>query len=127
VKHLLLVAFLSLAAACAGVASRPSVDSDAAGSWHGYLLHDGLREPIFVSLDEDDTGWSGTYSEGANSVPLSAVSIADSGRVHFEVQGKVAFDGSVAGRSMAGTVSGPSAGSFALDRQPEWNPYPNGP
>ena len=89
-KHLLLVASFSLAAACAGMASRPPVNADAAGNWHGYVLHDGLREPIFVSLDEDDTG-------------------------------------SIAGTAMAGTVSGSSAGAFALDRQPEWNPYPNGP
>lgn len=125
-KRLLLVTSLSLAA-CAGIASRPQADIAPAGNWHGYRLHDGLREPIFVSLDEDGGGWKGTYSDGDRSVPLSDVKVGDGGRVHFAVQGSAAFDGSVAGSSMAGTVTGDSVGSFALDRQPEWNPYPNGP
>jgi len=124
-KRLIAIVSLSLAAGCAGIGSRPSADVAPAGQWRGYVLHDGLRAPILVSLDDNEGAWNGTLSDGDNAVPLSGVAIA-SGRVHFE-QGDTAFDGSVAGNSMSGTVSGAQAGSFALDRQPDWDPYPAGP
>jgi hypothetical protein len=37
--------------------------------------------------------------------------------VHFEVPGEGVFDGTVAGNSMAGSVSGGAAGSFSLARE----------
>jgi hypothetical protein len=121
-KRSLLIISMSLAAGCAGIASRPQADVAPGGHWAGYLLHDGLRAPILVDLDENGSGWIGTYSDGDNAVQLTAVKIDVSGRVHFEVQGDVSFDGAVAGDSMAGTVTaigcGPSAGSFALNRDP---------
>jgi hypothetical protein len=127
VKRLICAVLLSSVVACAGMASRPQADFDPAGRWNGYILHDGMRAPILVLLDEDGSGWQGTYSDSDTSVPLSGVRVSNGGSVHFVVQGNVAFDGSVAGNSMAGTVSGASAGSFALDRKPDWNPFPNGP
>jgi hypothetical protein len=127
VKRLVLAVSLSSAVACAGMASRPQADVDPAGHWNGYVLHDGMRAPILVLLDGDGGGWKGTFTDGDSSVPLSMVRVNNGGSVHFEVQGSVAFDGSVTGNSMAGTVSGSSAGSFALDRKPDWDPYPNGP
>src|SRR5213082_3156351 len=93
---------------------RPAVP----GRWQGYLLHDGLREAILVNLDAVGSGWRGTFSEGDNALPLQEVKVDESGGVHFELQGKGSFDGSVAGDAMAGSVSGPSTGSFALSRHP---------
>jgi len=130
-KRWLLVVPLSLAAGCASVAQSPQafaarsqVDIDPGGRWQGYLLHDGLREAILVDLDAAGAGWRGTFSEGDNAVPLQAVKIDESGGVQFELQGKGSFRGSLAGNTMAGTVSGPSTGSFALSRDPGivWDP-----
>jgi len=127
VKRLMFAVSLSSVVACAGMGLHPQSDDGPAGHWNGYVLHDGVRAPILVLLDEDGSGWKGTYSDSDSSVPLSGVTVSNGGSVHFEVQGNVAFDGSVVGDSMAGTVSGASAGSFALDRKPDWNPFPNGP
>src|SRR4051812_34065177 len=117
-KRSLLIISLSLAAGCAGLASRPEADLAPRGHWEGYVLHDGLRAPIVVALSDIGTGWTGTYSEGGNAVQLTAVQFDPRGHVHFEVENRIAFDGAVAGDSMAGTVFGPSAGSFALNRDP---------
>jgi hypothetical protein len=128
-KRFLLIVPLSLAAACASISAGSQsfgarADSPPGGHWQGYLLHDGLRERILVDLDSAGGSWTGTYSEGANAVPLQAVKFDESGAVHFELQGKGSFDGAVAGDTMAGTVSGPSTGSFALSRDPGvvWDP-----
>ena len=130
-KRFSLIVALSLAAGCAGLAARPDslaarsqAGVDPGGHWEGYLLHDGLRAPIFVQLDAATSGWTGTYSEGDNAVPLQALKVDESGGVHFELQGKGSFDGALAGNTMAGTVSGPSTGSFALSRDPGivWDP-----
>ena len=117
-KRSLLIVSLSLAAACAGVASRPEADVAPRGHWQGYVLHDGLRAPIAVALNDIGTGWTGTYSEGGNALQLTAVQVDQRGHVHFELDNRIAFDGAVAGDSMAGTVTGPSPGSFALNRDP---------
>ena len=128
-KRWLLIVPLSLAAGCAGIsAGSRSFASHAevapGGHWQGYLLHDGLREAILVNLDAVGSGWRGTFSEGDNALPLQEVKVDESGGVHFELQGKGSFDGCVAGDAMAGSVSGPSTGSFALSRDPGiiWNP-----
>src|SRR5256885_3750194 len=117
-KRFLLIVPLSLAAGCAGIsansqsfAARAEGDFAPSGHWQGYLLHDGLREPILVDLDSAGDSWTGTYSQGDNAVPLQAVTVDGSGGVHFQLQGKGSFDGAVAGDTMAGTVSGLSAGS----------------
>jgi hypothetical protein len=117
-KRSLLIVSLTLAAGCAGIASRPQADVAPRGQWEGYVLHDGLRAPIAVALNDIGTGWTGTYSEGGNSLQLTAVQFDRGGHVHFELENRTAFDGAVAGDSMAGTVSGPSPGSFALNRDP---------
>jgi hypothetical protein len=118
-KRWFLVVGMSLAAGCAGIASRPQADVAPGGHWQGYLLHDGLRDPIAVALDEVGTGWTGTYRGGGNDLQLTAVKVDQGGHVHFELENSVAFDGAVAGNSMAGTVTGPSAGSFSLSRDPD--------
>jgi len=128
-KRFLLVVPLSLAAACASISGGSQsfaarAEAAPGGHWQGYLLHDGLRERILLDLDSAGGSWTGTYSEGDNAVPLQAVKFEESGAVHFELQGKGSFDGAVAGDTMAGTVSGPSTGSFALSRDPGviWDP-----
>jgi hypothetical protein len=114
----LLIVSLSLAAGCAGIASRPEADVAPRGHWEGYLLHDGLRAPIAVALNDIGTGWTGTYTEGGNSLQLTAVQFDQGGHVHFELENRIAFDGALAGDTMAGTVTGASPGSFALSRDP---------
>jgi len=128
-KRFLLIVPISVAAACASISAgsrsfADRADAPPGGHWQGYLLHDCLRERILVDLDSAGGAWTGTYSEGDNAVPLQAVKFDESGAVHFEIQGKGSFDGAVAGDTMAGTVSGPSTGSFALSRDPGvvWDP-----
>jgi hypothetical protein len=129
-KTVISVVLVSLVAGCSGVSFRREVEPDPAGHWQGYRLHDGMREPIRVSFDDEGAQWKGSFREGDDITSLSDVRVADSGRVvHFEVQGTNAYDGSVEGDSMLGTVTGPTAGSFTLSRAPEqdWNPYAFGP
>ena len=128
-KRFSLILSLFLAAGCASISagSQPfasQADAAPGGHWQGYLLHDGFRDWIHVDLDSAGGAWTGTYSEGNHAVPLQAVKFDEGGAVHFELQGKGAFDGAVAGDTMAGTVSGPSTGSFALSRDPGvvWDP-----
>jgi len=128
-KRFSLILSLSLVAGCASISagSQPfasQADAAPGGHWQGYLLHDGFRDWIHVDLDSAGGAWTGTYSEGNHAVPLQAVKFDESGAVHFELQGKGSFDGAVAGDTMAGTVSGPSTGSFALSRDPGviWDP-----
>jgi len=56
---------------------------------------------------------------GNSSLALERVRVTGVG-VHFELPGQGAFDGTVAGNSMAGAVSNSTApGSFALTREVE--------
>jgi hypothetical protein len=129
-KTVISVVLVSLVAGCSGVSFRRDVEREPAGHWQGYRLHDGVRAPIRVSFDDDGAQWKGSFREGDDITSLSDVRVAESGRVvHFAVQGSNAYDGSVEGDSMSGTVTGPAAGSFALSREPDpdWNPYPFGP
>lgn len=116
-KSFLLISSLSFLAGCAGLATRPQADVAAAGNWSGYLVHDGVRAPVSVFLGEDGSRWLGTFNDGDGLVPISVVDVGNDGRIHLEVEGSFAFDGTVAGDKIEGTVTGPSSGSFALDRQ----------
>jgi|SRR3954470_3100465 hypothetical protein len=129
-KTVIGIVLVSLVSGCSGVSFRRDVERDPAGHWLGYRYHDGVREPIRVSFDDDGEQWKGSFREGDDITALSDIKIADRGRaVQFQVQGSNRYDGSVDGDLMSGTVTGPEEGSFALRRAPEqnWNPYPNGP
>ncbi len=121
------IGFVAFLAACAGAAPRPQGDGALHGRWQGFLLHNGLREPVSVELTEASSAWEGQLSTGDNSVPLEDVRVSGN-KVHFEVSGEGAFDGVVAGDSIAGSVSGPVSGAFSLSRVDEaWSPFFLGP
>jgi hypothetical protein len=122
-KNGFLIAWIGLCAACAGMAPRPTADGAPVGRWHGFLLRNGLREPIDVELSATSSDWNGRLSAGDNSVSLEHVRV-NSTNVHFELPGEGAFDGTVAGDSMAGSISSGANGSFALQRDDRvpWNP-----
>jgi hypothetical protein len=114
-KTILSIAIAALLGACAGMAPRAQASRE---RWQGFLLRNGLREPVSLELTEAGSAWDGRLSAGDNYVPLEAVRVSGSS-VHFELAGAGIFDGSVAGNSMAGSVSGPVKGSFALTRVDE--------
>ena len=76
------------------------------------MLRNGLQVPIAVELAEASADWTGRLRVGNSSVPLEHVRVTGLG-VHFELPGEGAFDGTVAGNWMAGSVSSSAApGSF---------------
>jgi len=79
-------------------------------------LRNGLRAPIAVSLPPAGEAGNGQLIAGGNAVPLERVHVTAT-HVHFELRGEGVFDGTIAGDSMAGTVSGATSGSFVLLRQ----------
>jgi hypothetical protein len=128
-KTVLSMGVVAFLAACSGMSPRPQQAEAPQGHWQGFVLRNGLREPVAVELSEASNAWDGRISAGDNSVPLEDVRIIGS-NVHFALRGEGIFDGAVAGDTMAGSVSGPLKGSFALTRiEPSetWDPYPNGP
>ncbi|HWE26225.1 MAG TPA: hypothetical protein VG496_19980 [Myxococcales bacterium] len=121
------IAIVALLSACAGVSSRPSRDMAPEGRWEGFLVSNGMRQPLSVELSESSDIWDGRLKAGDNSVALESVRVTGN-NVHFESAGAGTFDGAVAGDSMAGSVSGPVNGSFSLTHvDSAWNPYPFGP
>ena len=122
-------AALLATAACAGAGPRPLLSEGAReGYWQGFLLHNGLREPVSVELTGASSPWDGQLSAGDSTVPLEGVRISGN-NIHFEAAGEGIFDGVVAGNNMSGSVSGPQNGSFSLNRvdQDTWSPYYLGP
>jgi len=122
------IGFVAFLTACAGAAPRPQGEAALQGRWHGFLLRDGLREPVSVELAEESSRvWDGRLSTGDHSVALESVRVSGN-NVHFESPAEGVFDGEAAGDSMAGSVSGPVNGSFSLKRiDQDWTPYPFGP
>jgi len=117
-KNAVRIAMVMMAAACAGVAPRAQAGTQFSGRWQGFLLRDGLRTPVEVQLAEVSNEWTGRFSAGDNSVPLDHVQVKGND-VHFELAGAGAFDGSIAGDSMAGSLTGGQSGSFFLHHQEE--------
>jgi hypothetical protein len=104
---------------CAGLPSRAAESAARAERWQGFMLRNGLGVPIELTLAEADRNWSGRLRVGSSSMPLEHVRLTTLG-VHFELPGEGTFDGTVAGDSMAGSVSGSgSPGGFALTREAE--------
>jgi hypothetical protein len=111
------MAVIVLVTGCAGVA--PRAKSSGSERWQGFLLRNGLQVPIEVELAAASADWTGRLRVGNSSLPLEHVRLTGLG-IHFELPGEGAFDGTVAGDWMAGSVSGSTpAGSFALVRAPE--------
>lgn len=113
----LLIGSIVVLAGCAGAAPRAQADEFASGRWQGVVLRNGLGASVAVELRESGPDWTGRFSAGENSVPLEDVRVTPT-TVHFQLPGEGVFDGELAGDSIAGSISGPSSGSFALTRRP---------
>jgi len=112
-KMSMLIGFLILA----GATAPAHAESRVAGRWQGVLLRDGLQLPISVELAGADQDLSGGLRVDDAVAPIRSAR-ANLASVHFEVPGEGIFDGTVAGNSMAGSVSGtPNPGSFSLARE----------
>jgi hypothetical protein len=115
----LVTVFAALMVSVSGMSAQAQASGEAAGRWRGHMLRNGLEVPIEVTLAERDAGSIGRLRVGSSVRDLENVRVAQGG-VHFELPGEGAFDGSVAGDTMAGSVSGaPTPGGFALTREPE--------
>ena len=125
-KTALLIGMVGLLAACAGVTPRAQNVDEPQGRWQGYILRNGLRQPMGLELTEASSVWDGRFSAGDNAVRIESVRVSGN-NVHFELPGEGAFDGAVAGNKMEGSVSGAANGSFNLTRIEPWTPYPFGP
>jgi hypothetical protein len=110
-KTSMLIGAMALAAGLAG-ASAPAHAQNVAGRWRGVLLRDGVQVPISLELAEA----SGRLRVQDSSAQIQGVRVGLA-VVHFEVPGEGVFDGTVAGNSMAGSVSGTATGSFELARE----------
>jgi hypothetical protein len=114
-----LFGLMAMAAGCAGISPRAQASSSVSERWQGFMLRNGLQVPIAVELAQASAEWTGRLRVGDSSFGLERVRVTGVG-VHFELPGEGAFDGTVAGNWMAGSVSSPAApGSFALTREVE--------
>jgi hypothetical protein len=110
---------LGLMAVGVGFASAPAhARGAAAGRWTGLLLRDGVQVPIAVELSDA----SGRLQVQDTTAAIQGVRVS-AAMVHFEVPGEGVFDGTFAGNSMAGSVTGTAAGSFSLAREAETAAY----
>jgi hypothetical protein len=112
-KTSMLIGLVTLGAGLAGM-SAPAHAQSLAGRWQGVLLRDGVQVPISLEL----ANAAGRLRVQDMSVPVEDVRVTLAG-VHFAVPGEGVFDGTYAGNSMAGSVSGTAAGSFSLAREPD--------
>ena len=104
---------------CTGSLVRAQSGAERAERWHGFMLRNGLDMPIELVLAKGNAEWTGRLRVGNSFKPLEHVRLTMLG-VHFELPGEGAFEGTVAGDSMAGSVSGSaSVGGFALTREVE--------
>ena len=117
-KAPILIGMMALLSACAGMAQQVQKSSNSGEQrWGGFMLRNGLQVPVLVELVPATGDWTGQLRTGASSMRLEHVRLTALG-VHFELPGEGAFDGTIAGNSMAGSVSGGNApGGFALTRE----------
>jgi hypothetical protein len=100
--------------AVASLAAPAFAQSDApAGQWDGILVRNGVQTPIALRLAENGDIWRGRLQIDGASSPLESLRVTDN-NVHFELRNQGVFDGTFSSGSMTGSVSGGSAGSFAL-------------
>ena len=130
-RKAMLIGLTAVVAGCVGMSGRARASAGVSERWQGFMLRNGLQVPIAVELVEASADWTGRFRVANSSLPLEHVRMTSLG-VHFELPGEGAFDGTVAGNLMAGSVSGSSTpGSFALTREVKEafaDPiYPSGP
>jgi hypothetical protein len=117
-KKPILMGMMALLSACAGMTRQMSKSDAGEQRWEGFVLRDGIQLPVIVELARASADWTGRVRIGDSSIPLEHVRLTPLA-VHFELPGAGAFDGTVAGNSMAGSVSGNAPGGFALTRDQE--------
>jgi hypothetical protein len=116
-KMSMLSGLLIFGAAVAAMSAPAHAQNGIAGQWRGVLLRDGLQVPISMDLAGANQQLSGQLQVEDSLAPIESAR-ASAAAVHFEVPGAGIFDGTVAGDSMAGSVSGTAAsGSFSLTRE----------
>ena len=126
-RTVLSIALVGLLSACATVTPRTRSDGELSGHWEGFLLRNGLREPVSLELTQASSAWDGRFSARNNFVQVEDVRVTGS-NVHFELPGEGSFDGTIAGDTIAGSVTGDVNGSLSLKRFDQgWTPYPMGP
>ncbi|HKC58453.1 MAG TPA: hypothetical protein VKB92_00015 [Myxococcales bacterium] len=113
-----IVSFALALAACAGARSVQSQDP-LPGHWVGVIDRDGWQRQLSVMIDRSEGSYRGSWMslESQPGIMLDGVR-RSSDEVHIELAALV-FDGRIAGRTLAGTVTnkaGSSVGSFTLTR-----------
>ena len=114
-KISMLIGLMTFGATVAGMSSAAHAENGHPRRWQGSMLRDGRQVAIALELDGANPG-SSLLQVGGSSAPLQDLRVTLTG-IHFEVPGEGVFDGTVAGDSMAGSVSGAAAGSFSLARE----------
>jgi hypothetical protein len=118
-KMSMLIGALALGAGLAGVSAPARAENAVAGRWQGVLLRDGVQVPISLELVGANPNLSGQLKSHEMSATIQS-GRATLTSVHFEVVGAGVFDGTIAGDSMAGTVTGATAeASFSFARDSE--------
>jgi hypothetical protein len=126
-KMVLSIALVALLSGCATANPRTRSNGDLSGHWEGFLVRNGLREPVSLELTQASSAWDGRFSARNNFVRVEDVRVTGN-NVHFDLPGEGSFDGTVAGDSIAGSVSGDVNASLSLKRFDQgWTPYPMGP
>ncbi|HYY52948.1 MAG TPA: hypothetical protein VE755_08755 [Myxococcales bacterium] len=62
-KTVLSIAFVALLSACAAAPPRPQADQALHRQWQGYVVRDGVREPVTIEVtepaaEENGTSWT---------------------------------------------------------------------
>ncbi len=113
-RNTFLIGTVAVLAGCAGLSTRTDTN-EAEGHWQGVVVRGRFRQSITVDLQRGDSGWVGVLNRGHEIVPIDRVTVGRDS-IHFETRDNLAFDGKLEGASMAGFLSGPTTGSFALSR-----------
>jgi hypothetical protein len=123
----MMIALLSLCA-CASL-SRASANDALSGTWRGAVRKGLVESVVWFDFSRTDAGYRGNYwglAPPGVRVPLTGVELGHS--VRFEVPRMGVFEGEIAGETMEGTFEdAQGAGSFRLEKQPDWDALSAGP
>ncbi len=119
-KMIVAVVALSISA-CAALSRDVGASDDAfAGEWRGALAKGDVRSFAELHFKRTQGGYDGFWwGRSLMPIPLDHVQLGP--EVHFEVPDLGTFDGKAQGDTIAGTFrDGTGAGSFRLEKQPDW-------
>jgi hypothetical protein len=122
-KKRMVVALLSMCACASIRASAGSRDDALSGTWRGVVRKGLLESVVLLEFSRTDAGYRGKYWGTApigSPVPLTGIELGHS--VRFEVPQMGMFEGEIAGETLEGTFEDTQgAGSFRLEKQPDWD------